>query len=80
MKTKFNDVVDTVRNFADIDNSSSVAISKLNNFASRYGTDIEQATVIANREISSEDKNIVMASRSKPQPEAFSQLDTSIGF
>jgi hypothetical protein len=65
-KTKFNDILNTVQQFAGISNSGAGTIAKLSSFASKFTVDAEESTKLAKREIETENRDIISDIRNIP--------------
>jgi hypothetical protein len=57
-KSRLEDVVGHVGNFANSSNGSSALLAKLNTFSNKYVVDAEESTKMAQREIESENKSL----------------------
>jgi hypothetical protein len=57
-KSKFEDVIGHVENFAKSSNGSSSLIGKLNSFSNKYIVDAEESSRMARREIESENREL----------------------
>ena len=86
-KSRFEEVIGHVGNFANSSNSSPALLAKLNTFSNKYVVDAEESSKMAVREIESENrtlrpelKAIPQMAAKKPEQEAPSESFDDLGF
>ena len=63
-KTKFSEVVDNIKNFANINFGGS--LNKIISFGKKYAVDVEEATRLSKNDIAEEDKKLSMIAKEPP--------------